>query len=228
MVERTALIERLKGLNSGVVSDVLDECGYPQQALSDRVRPLRPDMRLAGSAVCFGGAPASDERKALSTYDMDKRLVRGSVAVVAANGPMASAVAGGLMCLSFLNLGCAGLVTDGGVRDATEIAELGLPAFCRFVTPIRSNDRWALVEADLPVRLPGQQSDHVTIAPEDYLIGDEDGVMVIPGAIAEQVIGWAEELVRIEARIVAGLRAGEAREKVFGANPRFAHIGRLR
>jgi len=57
--------------------------------------------------------------------------------------------------------------------------------------------------------------------------GDADGVMIVPLSIAADVIAWAERLAAIEATIVAQLEAGEPREAVFSANPRFAHIGRL-
>ncbi len=181
--------------------------------------------------MCFSGETlesGSEDVPGLSTYDMDKRIAPGVAAVIATNGHNVSAVLGGLMSLSFAKLGCAGVITDGGVRDATEIAEIGLPAFTRYVTPLRSNTRWQLTDADATVDMLGQTTDWVTVRTGDYLIGDEDGVMVIPAEIAEQVIAWAEELVRIEARIVAGINAGEPREKVFTAHPRFAHIRRLR
>lgn len=225
------VVARLRALNSGVVSDVLDECGYPHQALSSAIRPLRPDMRLAGAAVCFGGDTIGAEgssQGAVSTYDMDRHIAHGAVVVIATRAHEVSAVVGGLMSLSFAKLGCAGVVTDGGVRDATEIAELPLPTFSRYVTPMRSNARWQLTDAGVPVALPGQEARSVTVTPGDYLIGDEDGVIVIPSAIAVQVIEWAEELVRIEARIVQALEAGMPREQAFAANPRFRHIGRLR
>lgn len=226
------LIQRLQRLNCGVVSDVLDECGYPHQALGSGIRALDPRMRLAGRAVCFSGETiergAAEVRKPLSTYDMDKRISLGSVAVIATNGHAVSAVVGGLMSLAFSKLGCAGIVCDGGVRDAGEIVELRLPTFSKFVTPMRSNRRWQLTAADGAVTLPGQAVERVSIDLGDYLIGDADGVMVIPGAIASDVIGWANQLAAIEERIVQGLNAGEPREKVFTANPRFAHIRHLR
>ena len=65
------------------------------------------------------------------------------------------------------------------------------------------------------------------IQPGDLVIGDADGVMIVPLSIAADVIAWAERLAAIEATIVAQLEAGEPREAVFSANPRFAHIGRL-
>ena len=226
------LVERLRALNAGVVSDVLDECGHRHQALTSAIRPLRAEMRLCGVAMCFAGETIDEARpstrKALSTYDMDRHITPGAVAVIATHDHAVSSVVGGLMSLAFAKGGCAGVVTDSGVRDATEIAELRLPTFCRYVTPMRSNGRWQMTDVGSTVELCGQEARAVSIASGDYLIGDEDGVMVIPSALAAQVIEWAEELVRIEARIVHALEAGVPREQAFGANPRFEHIRRLR
>ncbi|HZQ62423.1 MAG TPA: RraA family protein [Casimicrobiaceae bacterium] len=227
----SALLTRLSRLNSGVVADVLDECGYPHQALSSAIRPLRPDMRLAGRAMCFSGETIASDRDgdaALSSCDIDERLGPGVVGVIATNGHHASAVLGRLMSLRFAKLGCAGIVTDGGARDASGIAQVGLPAFARYVTPLRSKGRWQLTDADATVDVAGQTVEYVTVRSGDYVIGDEDGVMVIPSEIGPQVIEWAEELVRIDARIVAALDAGDSRDKAFASHPRYAHIRRLR
>jgi regulator of RNase E activity RraA len=223
-------VARLARLSPSVVSDVLDHCGYPEQSLSSTLRPLSNAMRCAGRAVCFAGIVESedDATPALSTYAMDDALSPGTIAVIATGGYASAAVVGGLMALSFAKRGCAGIVSDGAVRDVAEIAALGLPAFCATPTPLNSARRWKLTQCGGMVTLPGHLRERVEVRTGDYVIGDADGVMVIPEAIANPVLEWAETLAAIEERIVAGLQRGEPREKVFGANPRFAHIGRLR
>ncbi len=225
-----SLVERLKKLSSSVVSDVLDVCGYPHQSLSSNVKPLDRAMRLAGPAICCVGESEVDSAQttALSNYEIDRCITLGGIVVIATNGHTTSAVVGGLMCLAFSRRSCGGLVTDGGVRDVSEIVELRLPTFCSYATPLNSARRWRLTGMECTIRMPGQTSAEVEIQPGDLMIGDADGVMVVPRAIAADVIGWAERLAAIEATIVAQLEAGEAREAVFSANPRFAHIGRLR
>ena len=66
------------------------------------------------------------------------------------------------------------------------------------------------------------------IAPDDLIIGDADGVVVIPQAIAADIVSWAEKVAEIEEAIAARLREGETREAMFAVHPRFAHIRRLR
>lgn len=229
--EPETLSVRLRRLSSTVVSDVLDRAGYPHQSLSAAIRPLAPQMRFAGSAVCFSGVTVHGEAsgvKSLSPFEIDRGAAEGTVIVIAMNGHSMSAAIGGLMCVALKKRGCAGVVVDGGARDAGEIIDLGLPVFCRYATPLISAGRWALTTANVPVRAAGQASDSVEIAPHDLVIGDADGVVVIPQAIAGDVVPWAEKLAEIEDTIAGRIRAGETREALFAAHPRFAHIRRLR
>jgi len=232
----TTLVERLKNLSSSVISDVLDVCGYPHQSLSSDIRPLDRAMRLAGAAICCTGhseeqhqvSDAIPPAAAISNYEIDRCITPGGIVVIATKGHSTSAVVGGLMCLAFSRQSCGGLVIDGGVRDVSEIVELRLATFCRYATPLNSARRWKLTGIGCAIRVAGQASAEVEIQPGDLVIGDADGVMVIPLAIATDVIAWAERLAAIEATIVAQLEAGQPREAVFSANPRFAHIGRLK
>jgi len=225
-----ALIARLRRLSTSAVSDVLDHCGYREQSIGSAIAPLDRATKLAGVAACLEGVSedAANSPPALSGFEIDRRMGEGTVLVIAMNGHRASAAVGGLMCLAARRRGCAGFVVDGGVRDAPEIVELAMPTFCRYVTPLNSGGRWRLIRADVAVALPGQSADPVSVAPGDFLIGDGDGLIAIPQAIAEQVIAWTEQLVQIEQTIAGRIEAGATREEAFAQHPRFKHIGRLK
>jgi len=226
-----SLAASLRRLSSTVVSDVLDRAGFPHQSLSAAIRPLAPGMKFAGVAACFSGVTVYGESsgaKALSAFEVDRAGAEGVVIVIAMNGHTMSAAIGGLMCLALQRRGCAGVVVDGGARDVGEIIDLALPVFCRYATPLISAGRWALTGARAPIRVAGQASDTVEIAPDDLIIGDADGVVVVPQAIAPDIVSWAEKVAEIEEAIAARLREGETREAMFSAHPRFAHIRRLR
>jgi 4-hydroxy-4-methyl-2-oxoglutarate aldolase len=225
------LSARLRRLSSTVVSDVLDRAGYSQQSLSSAIRPLAPGMKFAGPAVCFSGVTVYGDAtgvKTLSPFEIDRGADEGVAIVIATNGHAMSAVIGGLMSLALRTRGCAGVVVDGGARDVGEIVDLGLPVFCRYATPLISAGRWALTTANAPIRVSGQASPMVEVAPGDLVIGDSDGVIAIPQTIAADIVSWAETVAEIEASIAARLRVGETREAAFAAHPRFAHIRRLR
>jgi regulator of RNase E activity RraA len=132
------------------------------------------------------------------------------------------------MALSFSLRGCSGVVTDGAIRDADEFEETGLPVFCSFTTPLAPMGRWHYTSLDVPVDLPGQSAVRVTVRPGDYLVGDRDGVVVVPREIAAQVAAYAEVLERAEGRIKEDLRAGGDREEVYRRNDRFGHIAKLK
>jgi len=226
-----SLVARLGKLSTSAISDVLDHCGYPEQSISSSIAPLARTMKLSGVAACFEGQSEDDSAggaEALSGFEIDRRMTADAVLVIAMNGHRVSAAVGGLMCLSARRNGCAGFVVDGGVRDAPEIVELGLPPFCRYVTPLNSAARWRLTRAGEAIALPGQVAARVTVSPGDLLIGDADGLIAIPRAIAAQVIDWSEQLAEIELAIARRIEGGASREDAFAQHPRFKHIGRLK
>jgi regulator of RNase E activity RraA len=224
------LVARLGRLSTSAISDVLDHCGYPEQSVASAIAPLAPEMKMAGVAVCFEGVSESeaDKTPAIPGFEIDRRMSDGAVLVIAMNGHRVSAGVGGLMALAAQRKGCAGFIVDGGVRDAPEIVALGMPTFCRYATPLISAKRWRLTRADVAIALAGQASSSVQVSPGDFIIGDADGVMVLPQLIAADVVGWTEQLTEIEAAIVRRIEAGASREEAFEEHPRFAHIRRLR
>jgi 4-hydroxy-4-methyl-2-oxoglutarate aldolase len=232
--DRNALISRLARLETAGFSDVLDEMGYPNQVLASDLRPLDPHSRMAGIALCVRGenrvvtqSPAPPERQ-MSPYELERRMKPGLVGVIDAGGNNVGATIGGFIATSLKKSGCQGIVTNGGVRDSREIVDVGLPTFCKFVTPVNASRRWTIVEMDQPIHLPGIAGSPVTIRPGDFLLGDADGVIVIPADIAVPAIEAAEQLDAIEKTITEGIRAGDTREQLFARHPRFRHIRRLK
>jgi len=228
-----ALIERLAQLETAGFSDVLDEMGYSNQVLASDLRPLDNEQRLAGIAFCVRGEnrivtqSQSDQQQRFSPYEIERAMKPGLVAVIDAGAQNAGAMIGGFVATSLKAKGCRGLVTNGGVRDSREIVTVGLPTFCRFVTPINASRRWSITEVGQPVQLPGMGGGLVAIQPGDFMLGDADGCVVIPAQIAVAAIEAAETLDAIEKTITQGIRDGGTREQLFKLHPRFAHIRRV-
>ncbi len=230
-----AWIERLSKLETAGMSDVLDEMGYSSQVLTSDLRPLDGERRLAGIALCVRGenrvvtqSQAPPHQHPFSPYEIERAMQPGLVAVIDAGAQDAGAMIGGFVATSLKSKGCQGLVTNGGVRDSREIVAVGLPTFCTFVTPINASRRWSITEVGEPLRLPGMGGGTVAIRPGDLILGDADGVVVIPTEIAVPAIEAAETLDAIEKRITQGIRDGGTREQLFKLHPRFAHIRRLK
>ena len=218
---------RLLALDSAVVSDVLDEAGFPHQVVSNALSPLDASAKLVGIAVCARGEPrvaVADPSPGSSVDAIEAALTDGAVAVLDTGGFTAGACIGGFVALEFQRRGCVGMITDGAIRDAPEIRDLGLSVFSRGATPINGSRRWSWVEVGKTVTLPGQTGPAVRVDPGDWVLGDADGAVVIPSAVAEEVISMAEELARIEGAITDAMRSGEPRAAAMEANPRFRHI----
>jgi len=225
------LKERLAKLDTSVVSDVLDESGLLNQTLCTSFRPLDARLKLCGVALCARGrevvrlrqpAPAS-----VSAYEIEREMSAGQVLVLDAGSEKVGAPVGGFVAATLKAKGCAGLLINGAIRDALEINEFELPTFFRFHTPVNASRRWELIDLDVPVFLPGISDVPVTIQPGDLILGDADGIVVVPLRFAEDVIEASERLQEIERAIREEIKAGATREEAFSRNPRFNHIKRL-
>ena len=104
----------------------------------------------------------------------------------------------------------AGCVTDGLVRDVRLIREMGFPVFAGGIGPLDSKGRGMVMAIDVPVECGG-----VPVRPGDWIFGDVDGVVVIPGDIAEKVLALALEKVAQETTVRDELAAGESLASVF-------------
>jgi 4-hydroxy-4-methyl-2-oxoglutarate aldolase len=170
-------------------------------ALDHTIKPLDPRSRLVGSALT-AQAGARDNLAALAAIDL---IEPGDVLVIATQGFGGTATFGDHMAKVAQLRGAAGVVTDGMARDAAEIIELGIPVFCRGVTP-NSAFPSGPGEVGLPLAMG-----EVTIDAGDLIIGDRDGVVVVPRARLADVTARLEAVAAKEAEMHAKVAAGEIR-----------------
>lgn len=225
----TSLVECLSRLPSAAVADVLQTMGRPGQVVAPDICALDSTMRLAGPALCLKGrAGVAPTRSGGSrpVFEMDRRVRSGCVAVIDTGGHAVGAVIGGNVGLSFKLRGCRGFVTDGGIRDADEFRQIGLPVYARFVTPISSKGLWEFTDLDAPVQLPSYDGGTLNVAPGDFVLGDSDGVVVIPADWTAIVAEAAEKLEAVETRIRQEIEQGGDREDAYARHDRFGHIPR--
>lgn len=127
----------------------------------------------------------------------------GDVVVVTTNGNTTSAVFGELMCTSAVAAKLGGIVVDGAIRDVSEISSLSFPTFSRSVSP-GGCDKDGPGEINVPIACGG-----TVVMPGDIILGDEDGVVVVPREVAEEVLGLVEELQAREAERIEAIAGGE-------------------
>lgn len=197
--------ERFASIYTAALVDVLDERGLRDRTLPPELRPLAPDMRVAGPAFTVEGAPGDQadwDAAIRATLGMLGRVPAGHVAVYACHHRR-SAHFGELSAVSLGSRGVAGCVIDGGCRDTRLIAEEGFPVFARFVTPEDSTWRWRVTATQVPITIGS-----VRVEPGDWVVGDEDGVVVVPAAVTEEVLAAAEAKAGTENQIRDAVRAG--------------------
>lgn len=197
--------ERFTAIYTAVLADILDARGFRQQTLPPSIRSLEPGARIAGPAYTIKG-------RATETEDYDDAIRKvltmlGSVpaehVAVYACQQKVSAHLGELSVTALKARHVAGCVLDGGCRDVRFIRDEGFPVFCRYVTPEDSTWRWQLEETQVPITIGA-----VTVEPGDWIVGDDDGVVIVPYGVAVSVLAEAEEKAATESEVRTAVREG--------------------
>jgi len=188
------LCRRYEALYTGAVNDVLRERGLLYQTLPNSIMPLRDEMRVAGIAFTVKGAKnLTVEGEMEHRAEMLEALHPNSVVVWDTSQDDESAQWGEVMTKAAIHAGCRGAVVDGGVRDTLQVLAQDFPVFCRYRSSNGMLGRFRMIDYQIPVQLGG-----VTIQPGDVVFGDIDGVLLIPRALACDVLFRAEEIRREE------------------------------
>jgi 4-hydroxy-4-methyl-2-oxoglutarate aldolase len=210
---------RYLAVDSSNVADVLDELGLPDQGLAPEFAPYPPTAgRLAGWAFTIRGEMTPYPMGAGDTAKMEAcaQLTPGTVSVWSGRGE-GVCFFGELISIGMQERGCVGALVDGGIRDVDWIGRLGFPVYARYRAPVQSIGRWKVVESAVPVPMPGATVAEVEVTPGDLVLADADGVIVVPAAVAEQVLVRGEELgmreVQIRTELAGGLSLSEALAK---------------
>lgn len=207
--DKRALSERYLRIDTANVADVLDNLGIFHQGLSPDFQPFPSKAgKLAGWAYTIRGQMTpypmgGDSEKMLACQG----IKQGEISVWSGDGE-GIGYFGELIATGMMERGCAGALVDGGVRDIKWIGEKGFSVFARYRTPVQSIGRWRVTGYQIPVFIRGATVPFVQVNPGDFILGDEDGVIVIPNSLAEQVLVEAERLTQIEINIRSELKAG--------------------
>jgi regulator of RNase E activity RraA len=193
---------RFLDVDTTTVSDVLERLGCRDQALSPAlVRLSDAQPKVAGFAYTVRGqmtpyAGPGDPDKMAAIDGM-------SPGVVSVWGGDAEGIAcfGELLALGMRVRGCVGIVVNGGVRDAHGIVAHGVPVYARYRSPVQSIGRWKVTGCQIPVLLPGATTRFVAVRPGDFVLGDADGVVVVPAEHLEATLAEAEKITERETAI---------------------------
>lgn len=208
------LCARFSRIYTGAISDVLDEMGRRNQVLAPQVQGLTLTASVAGVAMTVEGEPTASEDPEeiyIPVLEMLGSLKPGDV-IVSQPHDNVSAHIGELSAETAKFRGARGAVIDGGARDIDYILKLGFPVFCRYRTPADVMGRWKLTSRGRPIKMGS-----VTVRSGDFVVGDKDGVVVVPQEITMEVLEKAEAVVGVEnlvrKSILQGMHPVEAYRK---------------
>lgn len=219
-----ATLARLREVGTAAAWSALSRAGVSRPVMA-RVTPLsgQETMPMVGRARTLRYLPVREDLLALlrtpGAINPQRALFEAvgtnDVVVIDAGGNVDAGGLGDILATRLKARGIAGLVTDGCVRDAPFIKRMGLPVFTRAVHPAANTSALLPYEHDGPVQCGG-----VTVFPGDAILGDEDGIVVVPAGLARRVADEASEQERLEGFLRRVVEAGETLPEAYPPSPR--------
>ncbi|MET0735571.1 MAG: fumarylacetoacetate hydrolase family protein [Microbacterium sp.] len=185
----------------------------------DGVRPMHPGTKIVGTARTLRFVPGREDLFAShgGGYNAQKRAFdsvgEGEIIVIEARGETGSGTLGDILALRAKARGAAGIVTDGGVRDYDTVAGVGIPVYSAGAHPAVLGRKHVPWDVDVTIGCGG-----TTVQPGDIIVGDGDGVIVVPPAIAEEIVDDALAQEDEDAYIAVQVAAGHAVDGLFPMN----------
>lgn len=189
-----AIFEQLKAFGAPAISDGLNKFN----TMDALMKPVSPGLRIAGPAITVRMRPGDN----LMLHKAIGLAKPGDVIVVDTCGSRDYCVMGDLMASAAFKKGIAAIVVDGAVRDIDELREKRFPVFAKYVVPA-VGDKDGPGEINMPVSCAG-----VPVLPGDYIVGDDNGVVVLPPRFVAEIIEGTKKKLDYEAKRALEIEAG--------------------
>jgi regulator of RNase E activity RraA len=211
MALEAKVIETLSQVSTATVTTMLLKKGL-RNVWMRGTRPLRPNQpRVVGPAFTMRFVPAREDlatpeswASPRSTRAAIEEMPEGCIAVVDAMGITDAGIFGDILCARINKRGVRALITDGVVRDLVGVLATGLPVWCQGVAAPPSVGGLTFVNWQEPIGCGG-----VAVFPNDIIVSDEDGAVVIPQAMLDELVATAPEQERFEAWVVSEVERGQ-------------------
>ena len=201
--------DKLRAASTATLTSVLRNKGLHNTFMHE-VAPLKSDMKMVGRAFTLRYIPAREDLDEVPLDNLKdvqrigiERIDEGEILVIDARGDTRAGTMGSILAARIQMRGCTGIVTDGAYRDSPTIAASGLPAYAAAMNAHTNKTVHHPSEIQVPIACGG-----VAIYPGDLIVGDEEGVVVIPPHLAEEVAVEAEEMELKERFILEKIRRG--------------------
>jgi regulator of RNase E activity RraA len=201
MALKTETRDKLKTISTATVATALFKRGFRNQFIQD-VHPLSPVQPvLVGEAFTLRYMPAREDLNQLAVFrdrgHPQRKAIEdcppGAVMVMDSRKDARAASAGSILVTRLMKRGVAGVVTDGGFRDSAEIARLGFPAYHHRPSAPTNLTLHQAIDINVPIGCGD-----APVFPGDVILGDSDGVIVIPANIADEIAEEAYEMTAFE------------------------------
>jgi len=205
--------ELLKRISTATIATALYKRGYRKQTVQG-VLPLSSCTEsMVGEAFTLRYMPSREDLNELSVFQDPKHPQRhavescpeGAVLVMDSQKDPSAASAGSILITRLMVRGVAGVVTDGGFRDAAEIAKLAIPAFHQRPSAPTNLTMHQAIDINVPVGCGG-----APVFPGDVIVGDNDGVIVIPAHLADEIAQEGTEMTAFEDFVTEQVNAGKS------------------
>jgi regulator of RNase E activity RraA len=204
--------EKLKGVSTATLATALFKRGFRSQFIQD-VKPLRPRAEsMVGEAYTLRYIPAREDLNGIEVFKDPNHPQRkgvescppGAVLVMDSRKDARAASAGSILVTRLMVRGVAGVVTDGGFRDALEIAALDIPTYHNRPSAPTNLTLNHAIDLNVPIGCGD-----APVFPGDVIVGDGDGVIVIPAGIADEIAAEAVEMTAYEDFVTERVRGGQ-------------------
>ena len=207
------IVEELSKLNSSIIHDALRSEGFSDQTLPPEIRPLKYEKVLAGKIWTLSGElneKAEIHDTLLSWTEFLSNAEPNSIVVCQPNNH-SIALMGELSAETLKKRNIIGYIADGGCRDVTRIKnEIKFPVYCRFNTPKDIAGKWLTKSMGKKIYI-----ENTPIDTGDYLIADEDGIVIIPKNIVRKIINKAKNDLNSEDKMRIAILNGENPKKAY-------------
>ncbi|KAI3590842.1 Demethylmenaquinone methyltransferase-like protein [Cupriavidus sp. U2] len=209
----SGLRDALKTVSTATLCTALFKRGLRNQFIQD-VRPLNPDAgTMVGEAFTLRYIPAREDLNPITVFQDPNHPQRqaieqcppGAVLVIDSRKDARAASAGSILVTRLMQRGGAGIVTDGGFRDSPEIAQMAMPAYHHRPSAPTNLTLHQALEFNVPIGCGD-----VAVFPGDVIVGDAEGVVVIPWHIAEEIAAEAVEMTAFEDFVTEEVRNGRS------------------
>lgn len=200
------LLKRLYKIPTASLCDALDSVNFKKSFMSHEIKPILDGIRIVGPAVTIKDVVSEKKIAPWAALQAVTDANPGDIIVRGSEGNMKDiALWGGLMGLAAKTKKIEGAVLDGGVRDTVELKEMKFQVFSSSTVPSTSVGRTEVVGVNVPITCGG-----VLVSPGDIIVGDSDGIVVIPLDNLAKIIKIAEKMDAVEKKEAEELRKGHS------------------